>query len=143
MSAPEITDALLGILPRFDVVILNYANGDMVGHTAIEPAAIRAMECLDQQLARLVPAVLELDGTLLITADHGNAEKLWDVEKNAPWTAHTTNKVNFIVVSNRRHVVADGGLADVAPTVLRMLGIAQPAEMTGRNLVKDCGRRSC
>jgi 2,3-bisphosphoglycerate-independent phosphoglycerate mutase len=135
MSAPEITDALLPRLSKFDVVILNYANGDMVGHTAIEPAVIKAMECLDQQLARLVPAVLELDGTLLITSDHGNAERLWNTEKNLPWTAHTTNKVNFIVVSNRKYVAADGGLADLAPTMLKLLGMAQPAEMTGKSLI--------
>jgi len=135
MSAPEITETLLKKLPEFDVVILNYANGDMVGHTGIEPAAIRAMECLDDQLAKIVPAVLKLDGTVLITADHGNAEKLWDADNNLPWTAHTTNPVNLIVVSNTEHAVANGGLADIAPTMLHLLGIAAPADMTGHNLV--------
>ncbi|MBD5389126.1 2,3-bisphosphoglycerate-independent phosphoglycerate mutase [bacterium] len=135
MSAIEITDALLPKLSEFDVVILNYANGDMVGHTGVESAAIRAMETLDAQLARLVPAVLATDGALLITADHGNAERLWDAENNLPWTAHTTNPVNLIVVSNDEHAVRDGGLADIAPTMLHMLGIPQPADMTGHNLV--------
>lgn len=135
MSAVEITDALIPQLDKFDVVILNYANGDMVGHTGNESAAIQAMETLDAQLARLVPAVLELGGTMLITADHGNAEKLWDTENNLPWTAHTTNPVNLIVVSNEPHVVHDGGLADIAPTMLKILGIPQPADMTGHNLV--------
>lgn len=135
MSAREITDALLTKLSQFDVVILNYANGDMVGHTGKEDAAIRAMEFLDTQLARLVPAVLELGGTVLITADHGNAEKMWDDENNLPWTAHTTNPVNFIVVSNTPHTVRDGGLADIAPTMLKLLGVPQPSDMSGHSLV--------
>ena len=135
MSAVEITDALLPKLSEFDVVILNYANGDMVGHTGSEPATIRAMETLDAQLARLVPAVLGLGGTVLITADHGNAEKLWDEENNLPWTAHTTNPVNLIVVSNDQHQVRDGGLADIAPTVLTLAGVAVPSDMTGKSLV--------
>ena len=135
MSAGEITDALLPRLSQFDVVILNYANGDMVGHTGNEAAAIRAMEFLDSQLARLVPAVLDLGGTVLITADHGNAEKMWDDKNNLPWTAHTTNPVNFIVVSNVQHTVHDGGLADIAPTILYLLGVHQPSDMTGHSLV--------
>lgn len=136
MSAVEITDALLPVLPDYDVVILNWANGDMVGHTGNIDAAVRAMETLDAQLARLVPAVLALDGTVLITADHGNAEQMWDVKNNAPWTAHTTNPVNFIVVSNNPPVVVrDGGLADIAPTVLKILGICPPVDMTGKSLI--------
>lgn len=135
MSAREITDALLKRLPEFDVVILNYANGDMVGHTGNESAAISAMETLDAQLAKIVPATLELGGTVLITADHGNAERMWDAENNTPWTAHTTNPVNFIVVSNDELAVADGGLADIAPTMLTLLGIDVPAQMSGHNLI--------
>ena len=135
MSAVEITDALLSVLGQYDVVILNYANGDMVGHTGNENAAIRAMEVLDSQLARLVPAVLKLGGKLLITADHGNAEKLWDDKNNVPWTAHTTNPVNVILVAENTPEIRDGGLADVAPTVLKLLGIKQPSEMTGKSLV--------
>lgn len=135
MSAIEITDALLPILGDYDVVILNYANGDMVGHTGNEDAAVRAMEVLDAQLSRLVPAVLALNGTVLITADHGNAEKMWDDENNLPWTAHTTNPVNLIVVSNNITTVKDGGLSDVAPTMLKILGIEQPKDMTGKSLV--------
>ncbi len=135
MSAIEITDALLPILGEFDVVILNYANGDMVGHTGNIDACVHAMETLDAQLARLVPAVLELGGTILITADHGNAEKLWDDKNNLPWTAHTTNPVNFIVVAKDAPAVKDGGLADIAPTMLKLLGINQPADMTGKSLI--------
>ena len=136
MSAAEITDALLPVLGEYDVVILNWANGDMVGHTGKRDAAVRAMETLDAQLARLVPAVLNLDGTVLITADHGNAEKMWDDKNNSPWTAHTTNPVNFIVVSNNPPAsVRDGGLSDVAPTMLKLLGIKQPKDMTGTSLI--------
>ncbi len=135
MSAGEITDALIPKLGEFDVVILNWANGDMVGHTGNMDAAVRAMEFLDAQLARLVPAVLKLGGTLLITADHGNAEKMWDDQNNMPFTAHTTNPVNLIVVSQNAHVVRDGGLADIAPTMLKLLGLTAPGDMTGRSLV--------
>ena len=135
MSAVEITDALLPVLGDYDVVILNWANGDMVGHTGNMDAAIRAMETLDAQLARLVPAVLELGGTVLITADHGNAEKMWDTENNLPWTAHTTNPVNIILVADNAPAIHDGGLADIAPTMLKLLGIEKPKEMTGKSLI--------
>ena len=135
MSAVEITDALLPVLKDFDVVILNYANGDMVGHTGNIDAAITAMETLDVQLSRLVPAVLELGGVVLITADHGNAEQMMDVVNGTPWTAHTTNPVNLIVVGGGIKSVRDGGLADIAPTMLKILGIVQPKDMTGHSLV--------
>lgn len=136
MSAPEITRALLPRLDRFDVVLMNFANGDMVGHTGNESAAIRAMECLDAQLAEIVPAVLELGGKMLIIADHGNAEKMWDDKNNAPWTAHTNNKVRAIMVGEPpMKKIKNGGLADVAPTILKLLGVPQPADMTGKSLV--------
>ena len=134
MSAPEITDALIKELPKYDVVILNYANGDMVGHTGNESAAITAMEVLDKQLSRLVPSVLKLGGEILIIADHGNAEQMWDAEHNAPHTAHTTNPVNFIYVSDNATPVHNGGLSDIAPTMLKILGLPQPAEMIGKPL---------
>ncbi|MDW2995658.1 MAG: 2,3-bisphosphoglycerate-independent phosphoglycerate mutase [Alphaproteobacteria bacterium] len=135
MSAVEITDKLLPVLGDYDVVILNYANGDMVGHTGNMQAAVCAMETLDTQLARLVPAVLALGGIVLITADHGNAEKMVNSDTGAPWTAHTTNPVNFIVVGNGIDSVNDGGLADIAPTILKILGIEQPKDMTGHSLI--------
>ena len=135
MSANEITDALLPRLSKFDVVLLNFANGDMVGHTGNETAAIKAMECLDKQLSRIVPAVLDLGGCVLIIADHGNAEQMWDDEHNVPLTSHTTNPVNFIMVSNGDYVAHDGGLSDIAPTILKLTGIEKPAEMTGKSLV--------
>ena len=136
MSAPEITRALLSRLGKFDVVMMNFANGDMVGHTGNMVATIKAMECLDKQLSQIVPAVLKLGGQMLIIADHGNAEKMWDVKENAPWTAHTNNKVRAIMVSEPKYKkIKNGGLADVAPTILKLLGIKQPTDMTGKSLI--------
>ena len=135
MSAIEITDTLITELPKYDVVILNYANGDMVGHTGNESATITAMQVLDQQLSKLVPSVLSLGGEVLIIADHGNAEQMWDYEHNAPHTAHTTNPVNCIYVSDKPQPLHDGGLADVAPTMLKILGLPQPSDMTGKPLL--------
>ncbi len=136
MSAPEITAALLPRIGKFDLVLMNFANGDMVGHTGNEAATIRAMECLDAQLAEIVPAVLAVDGKVLIIADHGNAEKMWDDKNSAPWTAHTNNKVRAIMVSEPKYKkIKNGGLADVAPTILKLLEIKQPAEMSGKSLV--------
>jgi len=136
MSAREITGALLPRLSKFDVVIMNFANGDMVGHTGNEKATIQAMQVLDEQLAKIVPAVLDLDGQMLIIADHGNAEKMWDDKSNSPWTAHTNNRVRAILVSNSQvKRIKNGGLADVAPTILKMLGLKQPKQMTGKPLI--------
>ena len=135
MSANEITEALLPRLSKFDVVLLNYANGDMVGHTGNESAAIKAMECLDLQLSKLVPAVLGLDGAIMIIADHGNAEQMWDNEHNVPLTSHTTNPVRFIMVSNHKYTAKDGGLKDIAPTILHLLDIEKPDSMSGESLV--------
>lgn len=134
-SAVEITDALLKELPNFDVVILNWANGDLLGHTGNEQATIQSMETLDTQLARLVPAVLDLGGVCLITADHGNAEEMWDYKNNVPCTSHTTNPVNFIVVGLGDVAVRDGGLADIAPTMLKILDLPKPDDMTGHSLI--------
>ena len=115
---------------------MNFANGDMVGHTGNEAATIKAMECLDSQLAQIVPAVLNLGGQMLIIADHGNAEKMWDEKSNSPWTAHTNNKVRAILVSEPKYKkIKNGGLADVAPTILKLLNLAQPYDMTGKSLI--------
>lgn len=136
MSAREITAALLPRLAKFDAVLMNFANGDMVGHTGNEVATIRAMEVLDEQLSQIVPAVLKLGGQMLIIADHGNAEKMWDDKSNSPWTAHTNNKVRAILVSEPKYKkIKNGGLADVAPTILKMLGLMQPVDMTGKSLI--------
>ncbi len=135
MSAVEITDTLLSRLGDFDVIIMNYANGDMVGHTGNIDATVRAMECIDAQLARFVPMVLKMGGAVLITADHGNAEQMWDDVANAPLTSHTTNPVPFVVVGIPGCRVHDGGLSDIAPTMLNILGLAQPDDMTGCSLI--------
>ena len=136
MSAYEITDALIPRLSRFDVVIMNFANGDMVGHTGNEKATIKAMQVLDEQLSKIVPEVLKLGGQMLIIADHGNAEKMWDDKSNSPWTAHTNNKVRAIMVSEPMvKKIKNGGLADVAPTILKLLNIKQPKDMTGKALI--------
>ena len=135
MSANAITRALLPRLSKFDVVLLNFANGDMVGHTGNEKAAIKAMECLDKQLKKIVPAVLKLDGAVLIIADHGNAEQMWDDKHNVPLTSHTTNPVRFIMVSNTRYTAHNGSLRDIAPTILKLLKIKKPKEVTGKSLI--------
>jgi len=139
MSAPEVTDKVVEAIQsgRFDVIVLNYANTDMVGHTGRVDAAIRAVEAVDDCLGRLSEAVEEAGGTLVVTADHGNAEMMRDPETGEPHTAHTLNPVPFVVanppVAVRR--LEDGRLSDVAPTLLDLLGLPQPAAMTGHSLM--------
>ena len=139
MSAYQVTDELLARLESdiYDVVILNFANCDMVGHTGVEAAAIKAVETVDACAGRIVARVQEMGGAVLITADHGNAEQMAD-ENGAPFTAHTTNPVWLVLVDDSRKEVTlrEGGrLADVAPTMLKMLGLAQPLEMSGESLL--------
>ncbi len=142
MSAPELTDALLARIARgrHDFILVNYANADMVGHTGSIPAAVRAVETVDACVGRVLEAVREAGGTALVTADHGNAERML-CEDGSPFTAHTTGPVRLILVgtggkgSGARRV-RDGILADVAPTVLAIMGLPQPGEMTGRVLVE-------
>ena len=144
MSAPEVTDKVVAAVEsgKFDLVVLNYANTDMVGHTGLIDAAVHAVETVDQCLGRLATAVEEAGGTLVITADHGNAEMMRDPETGEPHTAHTTNPVPFIVVNPPAAIrrVEDGRLADVAPTLLTFLGLGQPVAMTGRSLIGDDAR---
>ncbi len=139
MSAPEVTDRLVAAIDegRFDFILVNYANGDMVGHTGQIDAAIRAVETVDTCLGRVAEAVTRAGGTLLITADHGNAEQMFDPATGQPHTAHTTNKVPLILVNGPEWArgIADGRLADIAPTVLDLMALAQPGEMTGRSLL--------
>jgi 2,3-bisphosphoglycerate-independent phosphoglycerate mutase len=138
MSAPEITDVLVQDLGerRHDVVICNFANADMVGHTGRIDAAVVAVETLDRSLGDIVKAVQGAGGTLLVTADHGNAELMWDPVTKAVHTAHTTNPVPFVLVDGVRGMgLREGGsLRDVAPTILGILGITPPTDMTGRDL---------
>lgn len=136
MSAAGVTQEVLAALPRYDLIILNFANPDMVGHTGVVEAAIKAVETIDADLRLVVERTLELGGKALITADHGNCEFMRNAD-GSPNTAHTTNLVQLFYVASdaSEFTVNDGILADVAPTLLALLGIAQPAEMTGRNLL--------
>ena len=137
MSAYDVTNALLAELDKdkFDVVVLNYANPDMVGHTGVLPAAIKAMEAVDECVGKVVDKVLSLGGSVCITADHGNLEKMAEAD-GTPHTAHTTNVVPFILVSNEEHKLHSGVLADIAPTMLELLNIEKPAVMTGSSLIE-------
>jgi len=140
MSAFEVTDELLTRLSEFDLVILNFANPDMVGHTGIVKAGIKAVETVDECCSRIIPKLLGLDGKCIVTADHGNCEQMRNPD-GSPNTAHTTNLVHFIYVAKdaARFQCEDGILADVAPTLLFLLGMEKPNEMTGRNLLVKRG----
>ncbi|MEI6986662.1 MAG: 2,3-bisphosphoglycerate-independent phosphoglycerate mutase [Rhodospirillaceae bacterium] len=141
MAAAMVTDRLVAALDGgdFDLVVVNYANPDMVGHTGDLNAAIKAVAAVDVSLGRLVEAVLRQNGVLLITADHGNCELMRDPETDGPHTAHTLYPVPLVLVNVSEAVLRDGGLADVAPTLLALLGLPQPAEMTGRSLIFPAG----
>ena len=137
MSAPEVTDKLVAAIKsrKFDLIVCNYANGDMVGHTGVFEAAVKAVEALDECLRRVTDALLEVGGECLITADHGNVEQMLD-ENNQPMTQHTTGPVHLLYVGERKVGLQSGGaLCDIAPSLLNMMGLNKPAEMTGSNLV--------
>ncbi|MDE6729602.1 MAG: 2,3-bisphosphoglycerate-independent phosphoglycerate mutase, partial [Oscillospiraceae bacterium] len=139
MSAYEVTDAVLEAIEsdKYDVIILNYANCDMVGHTGIFDAAVQAVEAVDTCVGKMVDAILAKGGCALITADHGNADKMYEPD-GSPFTAHTTNAVPCILVGDGAHTMREGGvLADLSPTILQLLGLPQPAEMTGKSLIAD------
>jgi 2,3-bisphosphoglycerate-independent phosphoglycerate mutase len=145
MSAPEVTDHLVKAIrsDRFDLIICNYANGDMVGHTGNLAAAVAAVEALDGCLGRLYETVLAAGGVLLLTADHGNCEQMVDPESGEPHTAHTMNRVPFILVGGPAGIgLDDGCLADIAPTALELLGLPQPRSMTGRSLMRHRAREA-
>ncbi|MBO5383171.1 MAG: 2,3-bisphosphoglycerate-independent phosphoglycerate mutase [Ruminococcus sp.] len=137
MSAFEVTDAVVDAIEadKYDVIILNYANCDMVGHTGIFDAAKTAVEAVDTCVGRMVDAIMAKGGVALITADHGNADKMYEPDGSA-FTAHTTNPVPFIVVGEDCELREGGVLADIAPTILKLLDVPQPAEMTGKSLIK-------
>ena len=139
MSAFEVTDKLVAAIRSgdFDVLVCNYANGDMVGHTGVFEAAVKAVEALDVCLGRLYDAVKAGGGEMLITADHGNVEQMVDYENDQPHTAHTCEFVPFVYVGARKAVIRSGGvLSDVAPTLLNLMDVPVPPEMTGKNLVQ-------
>jgi 2,3-bisphosphoglycerate-independent phosphoglycerate mutase len=144
MSAPEVTDKLVEAIGsgKFDLVVVNYANSDMVGHTGDLAAAIKAIEALDACLGRLMEAVKKAGGVLLVTADHGNAEQMYDEKAHQKHTQHTLNRVPALLFGAPANVrsLADGKLADVAPTMLALMGLPQPAEMTGHSLLSETSR---
>ncbi len=139
MSAYEVCDKLTGAIRSgsYDVIIINFANPDMVGHTGVENAAIKAVEAVDECVGKAVEALKEMDGVMFICADHGNAEQLVDYETGAPFTAHTTNEVPFILVNyDEAYTLREGGcLADIIPTLIEIMGKEQPVEMTGKSLL--------
>ena len=139
MSAYEVCDKLVDAIKSetYDVIIINFANPDMVGHTGVENAAVKAIEAVDECVGRTVEAIKEVDGQMFICADHGNAEQLIDGETGEPFTAHTTNPVPFILVNaDPAYTLREGGcLADIAPTLIELMGMEQPKEMTGKSLI--------
>lgn len=146
MSAVQVTDGAIGSIEKgiYSFIVINYANPDMVGHTGNMEATVKALETVDSCLGRLLEAIGKAGGTAIVIADHGNAELMWDEQHN-PWTAHTTNPVPFILIEGEKRKISghggevalrtDGTLADVAPTILQILGIPQPLEMTGQSMI--------
>jgi 2,3-bisphosphoglycerate-independent phosphoglycerate mutase len=145
MSAVEVTDRLVEAINggTFDFILVNFANTDMVGHTGDLQAAIKAVETVDTCLGRLDAAIREAGGAMLITADHGNAEQMLDAKTGQPHTAHTTNLVPLVLAGNVQDVsgLESGKLADIAPTALDLLGLTQPAEMSGKSLIVHAGEQ--
>ncbi len=139
MRAPMVCDKLVEAIKsgKYDVIIVNFANPDMVGHTGVESAAIKAIETVDACVGRAVDAIKEVDGVMFICADHGNAEQLVDYETGEPYTAHTTNPVPFILVNAEpsQGLREGGALCDIVPTLIDLMGMEQPKEMTGKSLL--------
>jgi 2,3-bisphosphoglycerate-independent phosphoglycerate mutase len=140
MSAPELTDKLVDAIlgGEFDLIVCNYANGDMVGHTGVYSAAVKAVEALDICLGRVEEAILHVGGQALVTADHGNCEQMLDYDSGQVHTQHTTELVPLVYIGDKHLTLnpAGGKLADISPTLLTLMGIAQPSEMTGINLAE-------
>ena len=141
MSAPELTEKLVEAIRsgKFDVIICNVANPDMVGHTGSLEAALEAVRTVDRCLAAVRSAIDEVGGEMLVTADHGNIEQMVDPESGQRHTAHTTNKVPLVFHGRPAEFTAGGSLRDIAPTMLALLGLEQPKEMTGRPLLEPEG----
>lgn len=137
MSAYEVTEKVLKAIKsqEYDVIILNYANCDMVGHTTVFDSTVKAVETVDECIGKVCEAISEVQGVLLVTADHGNADKVFD-ENGNPFSAHTTNPVPFIIFGKDCQLREGGNLGDIAPTMLELLGESQPSEMTGKSLIK-------
>ena len=138
MSAAEVTERLVGaIRDGYDLIVVNYANPDMVGHTGSIEAAVAACEAVDEGLGAALAALRETGGAMIVTSDHGNCETMIDPESGGPHTAHTTNPVPVILVGHENARLGDGRLSDLAPTLLALMGLEPPAEMTGRSLLRD------
>ncbi|NVK60346.1 MAG: alkaline phosphatase family protein, partial [Rhodobacteraceae bacterium] len=138
MSEPEVADRFVAAIEsgEYDLIVTNFANPDMVGHTGVLEAAIAACEAVDHGLGRVVAALEKVGGAMLVIADHGNCETMWDEATNGPHTAHTTNLVPVILYGGPEGAkVHDGRLADVAPTLLQLMNLEQPEEMTGQSLI--------
>ncbi len=137
MSAFEVKDEVIRRINshKYDVIILNLANPDMVGHTGNFNATKQAIEAIDKCLGEIIPCVIQQNGVLLITADHGNAEQMIDYELGGPFTAHTTNPVPLFVIGLEDIELKDGRLSDLAPTMLDILGLEKPSQMTGKSLI--------
>ena len=137
MSAYEVTEKVLEAIKseKYDTIILNYANCDMVGHTAVYDAAVKAVEAVDECVGKVYQAVKEVNGTLILTADHGNADMIWDENKN-PFSAHTTSVVPFLITDESVVLHKTGNLGDITPTMLELLEIEKPAEMTGKSMIQ-------
>ncbi len=137
MSAYLVTDEVIKAIKskEYDTIILNFANCDMVGHTAVKDAVVKAVEVVDECLGKIYKAIKQVDGILIVTADHGNADKILD-ENGEPFSAHTTNPVPFILINSNKKLESSGNLGDITPTMLELLGVKKPAEMTGKSLIK-------
>jgi 2,3-bisphosphoglycerate-independent phosphoglycerate mutase len=138
MAASELTDRAVAAIDggHYDLIILNYANPDMVGHTGKLDAAIKAVEAVDTGLGRIVEGIGRAGGALLVTADHGNCELMRDPQTGGPHTSHTTNPVPVVLLDGGDVTLAEGRLADIAPTLLELMDLPKPAEMTGRSLIR-------
>ncbi|OKO80993.1 phosphoglyceromutase [Bradyrhizobium sp. NAS80.1] len=143
MSAREVTNRAVDAIQsgKYDLIVLNYANPDMVGHTGNLAAAIKAVETVDTELGRIAGAIGKAGGALLVTSDHGNCEMMRDPETGRPHTSHTTNPVPLLLMDGGNVSLAEGRLADIAPTVLELMGLPKPVEMTGASLLRRSGRR--
>jgi 2,3-bisphosphoglycerate-independent phosphoglycerate mutase len=144
MSAAELTDRAVEAIGggKYDLIVLNYANPDMVGHTGSLAAAIKAVETVDTGLGRIAAALKQQGGALIVTADHGNCELMKDPETGGPHTSHTTNPVPVVVMNGPAAAISDGSLADLAPTILDLLGVSVPPEMTGHSLLRADAARA-
>ena len=139
MSAPELTEKVVNAInsEKYDLIVVNFANPDMVGHTGKIEAAIKAVEAVDKAIGKIVPAIRKQHGALIITADHGNCEMMVDEKTGEPHTQHTLDRVPVILDGVENVQLHDGRLADLAPTILKLMNLSQPKEMTGKVLIKE------